>query len=86
MLQGTVTRTVWQTSIPQKIEWDSNVPDSKRDILKILSQTLTGHITDYQVKDNVFTAVVELFATVLYLPEGEKNHRLLSECSRYAAL
>lgn len=73
MTEGTVTKTVWNKSIPKKIEWDINVPDSKRDILKLLSQTLTAHIADYQIKDNLFTARVEVCANLLYLPEGNEQ-------------
>ena len=73
MTEGTVTKTVRNTSIPKKIEWDINVPDSKRDILKLLSQTLHSHIIDYQIKDNLFTAKVEVCATLLYLPEGNEE-------------
>lgn len=70
MTEGTITKTVWNKAIPRKIEWDTNVPDSKRDILKLLSQTLTGYITEYEIKDNLFSAKVELCANLLYLPEG----------------
>lgn len=70
MSEGTVTKTVWNKTLSKKVEWDCNVPDSKRDILKLLSQTLTGHIVDYEIKDNLFTARVEASATLLYLPEG----------------
>lgn len=73
MTEGTITKTVWNKTIPQKIEWDINVPDTKRDILKLLSQTLTGHITDYRIQDNLFHANVELCANLLYLPEGSEE-------------
>ncbi|MBQ7792488.1 MAG: hypothetical protein IJ367_03230, partial [Clostridia bacterium] len=76
MTEGTVTKTVWNKTIPKKIEWDVNVPDAKRDILKLLSQTLTGHITDYEIKDNLFTAKVELCANLLYLPEGAEEPQI----------
>ena len=52
MIEGTVTRIVRIQTIPQKIEWDINVPDTKRDVLKILSQTLNAYINDYQIQDN----------------------------------
>lgn len=76
MTEGTVTKTVWNKTIPKKIEWDINVPDSKRDILKLLSQNLTGHITDYEIKDNLFSLKVELCATILYLPEGNDEPQI----------
>ena len=67
MIEGTVTRIVRNQTIPQKIEWDINVPDTKRDVLKILSQTLNAYINDYQIQDNLFTANITVCANVLYL-------------------
>ena len=78
MTEGMITRTVWSQSIPQKIEWDSNVPDSKMDILKILSQTLNAHMNDYQIKDNLFLANITVCANLLYLPEGEQEPQIAS--------
>ncbi|MBO5409004.1 MAG: DUF3794 domain-containing protein [Clostridia bacterium] len=76
MTEGTVTKTVWSQSIPQKIEWDLNVPDSKRDILKILSQTIHAYMNDYQIKDNLFTANVTVCANLMYLPEGSEEPQI----------
>ena len=78
MIEGTVTRIVRIQTIPQKIEWDINVPDTKRDVLKILSQTLNAYINDYQIQDNLFTANITVCANVLYLPEGAEEPQIAS--------
>ncbi len=73
MMEANVTKTVWTKTVNQPIEWDLNVSDSKRDILKILSQKLTGYVSEYSVRDNLFTAKVTLSANLLYLPEGAQG-------------
>ncbi len=78
MTEGTITKTVWSQSIPQKIEWDLNVPDSKRDVLKILSQTINAYLNDYKISDNTFTANVTICANLLYLPDGGEEPQIAS--------
>lgn len=70
MTQANVTKTVWQKTVTKPIEWDLNVSDSKRDILKILSQKITGYVSECSIRDNLFCAKAVLCATLLYLPEG----------------
>jgi len=78
MMEANVTKTVWTKNVSQPIEWDLNVSDSKRDILKILSQKLTGYVSEYSVRDNLFTAKVKLCANLLYLPEGAQMGQICS--------
>ena len=73
MMDANVTKTVWTKTVSQSIEWDLNVSDSKRDILKILTQKITGYVSEYSVRDNLFTAKVQLCANLLYLPEGAQG-------------
>ncbi len=73
MMEANITKTVWSKTVTQPIEWDLNVSDSKRDILKILSQKLTGYVSEYTVRDNLFSAKVPLRANLLYLPEGDEG-------------
>ena len=76
MLDPNLTKTVFKKAIPKKVEWDFNVPDSKRDILKILSQTVEGTVTEYDVKENSFNLKLQARANVLYIPEGEEDPKL----------
>ncbi len=78
MTQTNVTKTVWTKTVNQPIEWDLNVSDSKRDMLKILSQKITGYVSEYTVRDNLFTAKVQLCANLLYLPEGAEPVQICS--------
>ncbi len=78
MMEANVTKTVWTKNINQPIEWDLNVSDSKRDILKILTQKITGYVSEYSVRDNLFTAKVHLCANLLYLPEGAEGVQICS--------
>ena len=78
MMEANVTKTVWTKSVNQPIEWDLNVSDSKRDILKILTQKITGYVSEYSVRDNLFTAKVKLCANLLYLPEGAQMGEICS--------
>ena len=73
MMEANMTKTAWTKTVSHPIEWDLNVSDSKRDILKILTQKLTGYVSEYTVRDNLFTARVTLCANLLYLPEGEQG-------------
>ncbi len=73
MMEANITKTVWTKTVTQPIEWDLNVSDSKRDILKILSQKLTGYVSEYTVRNNLFSAKVPLCANLLYLPVGDEG-------------
>ena len=70
MLDGNLTKAVLKKSVGKKVEWDFNVPDSKNDILKILSQTLEGTVLEYDVKETSFNAKIRVQANILYIPDS----------------
>lgn len=68
-----ITNEIFKKNIPKKIEWDFNVPDQKKDILKILSQTLDATILEYYIKDDYFSAKVSVNTNILYIPENSED-------------
>jgi len=71
MLDGSLTKTVLKKNVVKKAEWDFNVPDSKSDILKILSQTLSGTVLEYDVKENSLNAKIRVQANILYISDND---------------
>ena len=71
-----LTNEVLKKNIPKKIEWDFNVPDQKKDILKILSQTLEATVLEYYIKDDYLSAKVGVNANVLYIPENSEDMQI----------
>ena len=70
MLDGNLSKTVLKKNVSKKVEWDFNVPDSKNDILKILSQTLEGTVLEYDLKETSFNAKIRVHANILYIADA----------------
>ena len=76
MLDGNLTKAVLKKNVNKKVEWDFNVPDSKNDILKILSQTLEGTILEYDASDTSFNAKIRVHANILYIAESDEGSNI----------
>ena len=78
MLDGNLTKAVLKKNVSKKIEWDFNVPDSKNDILKILSQTLEGTVLEYDAKETSFNAKIRVHANILYIADAAEVEQGIS--------
>ena len=73
MNETIITKNVFSKNISKKLEWDVNVPDIKKDVLKILCAKVDCMMEDYSLSQGSFSAKVIAMADVLYIPDGEEN-------------
>jgi len=76
MNETIITNNVFKKSISKKLEWDVIVPDSKRDILKILSSVSECSILDYSFVNDSCVMKLEATSKIIYIPEDASNENI----------
>lgn len=74
MNETIITKNVFSKNISKKLEWDINVPDSKKDVLKILSVKIDCLMEDYSFSQGAFSAKIIAMAEVLYIPDDNEEN------------
>ena len=76
MNETIITNNIFKKSISKKLEWDLNVPDSKGDVLKILSSYSECFITDYSFNSDSCNLKLEAISKILYIPEDASSENI----------
>ncbi len=76
MNETIITNNVLTKSISKKLDWDVNVPDSKRDVLKILSSFTECSISDYSFQKDCCNIKLEAISRILYIPEDASSENI----------
>ncbi len=76
MNETIITNNILKKSVSKKLEWDLNVPDSKGDVLKILSSFCECFITDYSFTNDSCNLKLEAISKIVYIPEDASSENI----------
>ncbi len=76
MSETVITNNVFKKTVTKKFEWDVIVPDSKRDVLKILSSSSDCFLTDYSFSNGSCNMKLEAVSKILYIPEDASGENI----------
>ncbi len=76
MNETIITNNIFKKSVSKKLEWDLNVPDSKGDVLKILSSFSECSVTDYSFTNDSCKLKLEAISKILYIPEDASSENI----------